>query len=151
LLKNVEKTGKWMTAQTEVPVSKVKKQKVVRALLIAAGTVSLGLGAIGIFVPVLPTTPFLLLAAACYMRSSERLHKWLINNRWFGEYIKNYQAGRGIPMRTKIVALTVLWGTIMFSAFFVFTEALLVQIILLCVAAGVTVHLIRLPTFKKAI
>jgi len=151
LLKNVEKTGKWMTAQTEVPVSKVKKQKVVRALLIAAGTVSLGLGAIGIFVPVLPTTPFLLLAAACYMRSSERLHKWLINNRWFGEYIKNYQAGRGIPMRTKIVALTVLWGTIMFSAFFVFTEVLLVQIILLCVAAGVTVHLIRLPTFKKAI
>lgn len=140
-----------MTAQTDVPVSKVKKQKVVRALLIAAGTVSLCLGAIGIFVPVLPTTPFLLLAAACYMRSSERLHKWLINNRWFGEYIKNYQAGRGIPMRTKIVALTVLWGTIMFSAFFVFTEVLLVQIILLCVAAGVSVHLIRLPTFKKAI
>lgn len=139
-----------MTAQPDVPVSKVKKQRVVRALLIAAGTICLCLGAIGIFLPVLPTTPFLLLAAACYMRSSERMHKWLINNRWFGEYIKNYQAGKGIPMKTKILALTVLWGTIAFSALFIFNELLLVQVILLCVAAGVTVHLVRLPTFKKA-
>ena len=149
LLKNVGKKGKWMTVQPDGPVSKVKKQRVVRALLIAAGTICLGLGAIGIFLPVLPTTPFLLLATACYMRSSERLHKWLLNNRWFGEYIRNYQAGRGIPMRTKIITLTVLWGTISFSAFFIFTEVLLVQVILLCVAAGVTVHLIRLPTFKR--
>ncbi len=84
------------------------------------------------------------------MRSSERMHKWLINNRWFGEYIKNYQAGKGIPMKTKILALTVLWGSIAFSALFIFNELLLVQVILLCVAAGVTVHLVRLPTFKKA-
>jgi uncharacterized protein len=129
--------------------SKVKKKRVVRALLLVAGTISLALGAVGIFLPILPTTPFLLVAAACYLRSSERMHKWLINNRWFGEYIKNYQAGKGIPIKTKIVALTVLWATILYSTFFIVDEILVIQLVLLVIACGVTVHLIRLPTFKK--
>ncbi len=129
--------------------SKVKKKRVVRALLLVAGTISLALGAVGIFLPILPTTPFLLVAAACYLRSSERMHKWLINNRWFGEYIKNYQAGKGIPMKTKIVALTVLWASILYSTFFIVDEILVVQLVLVVIACGVTVHLIRLPTFKK--
>jgi uncharacterized membrane protein YbaN (DUF454 family) len=128
---------------------KVKKKRVIRALLIAAGTVSLALGTIGIFVPILPTTPFLLLAAACYMRSSERLHKWLLGNRWFGEYIRNYQAGRGIPLKTKVVAMAALWAAILYSTFFVVDEVLVAQIVLLAVAAGVSVHLFRLPTLKK--
>jgi uncharacterized membrane protein YbaN (DUF454 family) len=132
-----------------VQTTKVKKQKVVRALLLVAGTICLTLGAIGIFLPVLPTTPFLLLAAACYLRSSERMHKWLLNNRWFGQYIKNYQAGRGIPMKTKVVAISMLWAAILFSTFFVVNEILIAQIALLAIAAGVSIHLIRLPTFKK--
>ncbi|MCL5877542.1 MAG: YbaN family protein [Candidatus Bathyarchaeota archaeon] len=132
-----------------VQTTKVKKQKVVRALLLVAGTICLALGAIGIFLPILPTTPFLLLAAACYLRSSERMHKWLLGNRWFGEYIKNYQAGRGIPMKTKILAITLLWAAILFSMFFMVSEILIAQIVLFAIAVGVTVHLARLPTFKK--
>lgn len=138
-----------MITQPAAPVSKVKKQRVVRALLIVAGTISLALGAIGLFLPILPTTPFLLLSAACYMRSSERLHSWLINNRWFGEYIRNYQSGKGIPLKTKIIALSFLWLAILYSTFFVVDEIIFAQIALLIIAAGVSLHLIRLPTFRK--
>jgi len=129
--------------------SKVKKRKTVRVLLFIAGSILLFLGVVGIFLPILPTTPFLLLAAACYMRSSERVYKWLLNNRWFGEYIKNYQAGRGIPLKTKVFTAALLWGTILFAIFFVVKENLVVQVVLLAVAIGVSVHLVKLPTFKK--
>lgn len=135
-----------MTSQT--PTSKLKKNKAIRALLIVAGSISLGLGTLGIIVPVLPTTPFLLLAVACYMRSSERLLNWLLNNRWFGKYIRNYQEGKGIPKKTKILALSFLWVTIIYSTFFIVEEILIAQVALLLVAAGVTIHLIRTPTFK---
>ncbi|MCL4429559.1 MAG: YbaN family protein [Chloroflexi bacterium] len=134
----------------QVPASKKsKKQRVIRALLLVAGTISLAFGAIGIVLPILPTTPFLLLSAACYLRSSERMHKWLLGNRWFGEYIRNYQEGRGIPLKTKIVAMAFLWITIIFSAFFVLDKILIAQVALLLIALGVSVHLIRLPTLKK--
>jgi uncharacterized membrane protein YbaN (DUF454 family) len=142
-----------MTEMTNEPQptqpSKIKKQKAVRILLMAVGSVSLFLGAVGIFLPIIPTTPFLLLAAACYLRSSERMHKWLLNNRWFGEYIKNYQAGRGIPLKTKVVAITALWITILYSMFYIVHEILVMQVVLLVIAVGVSVHLIRIPTFKK--
>ena len=65
-----------------------------RKLLIFAGTLSLGLSVIGIVLPIIPTTPFLLLSAACYYKSSERMHKWLINHKLFGKYIKNYMEGK---------------------------------------------------------
>lgn len=67
-----------------------------RGVYILVGTLALALGALGFFLPVLPTTPFVILAAACYYRGSERLHAWLLESRWFGEMIRNYQAGRGI-------------------------------------------------------
>ena len=104
-----------------------------RLLLVIAGTVFLGLGIIGIFVPVLPTTPFLLLAAACYARSSQRLYGWLLNNRWFGKYISNYLQGRGIPLRIKISATCVLWLTIGVSVVFV-TDLLIIRIALVIIA-----------------
>jgi len=135
----------------KVPASKLKKQRIIRYLLLAAGTISLTLGAAGIFLPIVPTTPFLLLSAACYLRSSERMHKWLLDNRWFGEYIKNYQAGRGIPIKTKIIAISAMWIAILYSTFFVVDEILVAQVALFVIAAGVSVHLIRLPTFKKQI
>ncbi|MCW3999602.1 MAG: YbaN family protein [Candidatus Bathyarchaeota archaeon] len=137
-----------MSNHPPISQSKIKKQKALRVLLMIVGTISLALGTIGLFLPILPTTPFLLLAAACYLRSSERMHKWLLGNRWFGEYIKNYQAGRGIPMKTKLVALAVLWGTILYSTFFVVDEVLVLQVVLVAIAVGVSAHLIRLPTFK---
>ena len=133
----------------QISHSTTRKQKIVRASLFIAGSFFLVLGAIGIFLPILPTTPFLLLSAACYLRSSERMHKWLLNNRWFGKYIRNYQEGKGIPLKTKILAMTVLWVAILYSAFIVLDEVLIAQIALLAIALGVSVHLVRLPTLKK--
>ncbi len=133
----------------KAPSSRSSKQKVVKALLLAGGTVSLVLGAVGIFVPILPTTPFLLLSAACYLRSSERMYKWLLGNRWFGEYIKNYQEGKGIPAKTKIFVLAILWAAIFYSTLMVVDEILIAQIALLAIAVGVSVHLVRLPTYRK--
>jgi uncharacterized membrane protein YbaN (DUF454 family) len=111
-----------------------------RRLLIAAGTLCAGLGIIGIFVPILPTTPFLLLAAACYMRSSERFYQWLINNRIFGAYVRNYIEGRGMPIRIKVFTILLLWLTIGLSITFA-VQNLVIRIILICIAVGVTVHI----------
>ncbi len=137
------------TTPEQAVVSKKSKRRLVRAFLLVGGTVCLVLGSVGIFLPILPTTPFLLLAAACYLRSSDRMHEWLLSNRWFGDYIKNYQEGRGVPMKTKMVAITILWVTILFSAFFALDGILIAQIALFAIALGVSAHLIRLPTLKK--
>jgi uncharacterized membrane protein YbaN (DUF454 family) len=126
-----------------------KKQRILKPLLLVAGTVCLVLGAIGIFLPILPTTPFLLLSAACYFRSSERMYNWLLGNKWFGKYIKNYREGKGIPLKTKVLAFAVLWAGILYSAIMVVDEFFIAQLALLIIALGVSVHLIRLPTFRK--
>jgi hypothetical protein len=110
-----------------------------RWLLIGAGTLSTGLGIIGVFVPVLPTTPFLLLAAACYMRSSERFYQWLIDNRIFGAYVRNYIEGRGMPIKIKISTILLLWLTIGVTIAFA-VENIVVRIVLICIAIGVTAH-----------
>ena len=122
--------------------------KLRRQLLIVAGTMSIAIGIIGIFVPILPTTPFLLLAAACYMRSSERFYHWLINNRLFGAYIRNYLEGRGMSLKIKIFTVVLLWTTIGISACIV-TQNMVVRIVLMLVAIGVTFHIIRIRARKK--
>jgi uncharacterized membrane protein YbaN (DUF454 family) len=129
--------------------SRTRKQEIVRIFLLVAGTFFLVLGALGIVLPILPTTPFLLLSAACYLRSSDRMHHWLLNNRWFGKFISNYQEGKGIPLKTKVLAMIVLWVAILFSAFIAFDEILIAQIALLAVALGVSIHLVRLPNLKR--
>jgi uncharacterized membrane protein YbaN (DUF454 family) len=111
-----------------------------RRFLIAAGTLSTGLGIIGILIPILPTTPFLLLAAACYMRSSERFYQWLINNRVFGSYVRNYIEGRGMPTRIKIFTILLLWLAIGLSITFG-VQDIAVRIVLICIAIGVTAHI----------
>ena len=118
-------------------------ERLKKRLLVAAGTVSVGLGVIGIFVPILPTTPFLLLAAACYLRGSQRSYNWLINNRIFGPYIRNYHEGKGIPWKTKIFTIFLLWLTIGLSAFLVI-DSLVVRILLACIALGVTIYICRI-------
>ena len=137
-----------MPQQPETAKETKASQKLVRAFFFVAGTVSLVIGVIDIVLPVLPTTPFLLLALACYCRSSERMTHWMLNNKYFGKYIKNYREGKGIPLKTKLLALTILWTTIVFSAFFII-PILIAQIILFTVAAAVTLHLIRLPTYRR--
>ena len=111
-----------------------------RRLLIGAGTLCVGLGIIGVFVPILPTTPFLLLAAACYMRSSERFYQWLINNRIFGAYVRNYIEGRGMPVRIKIFTVVLLWLAIGLSITFG-VQNTAIRVVLICVAIGVTIHI----------
>ena len=123
--------------------------KVLRTLLIAAGLLFVGLGIVGIFLPILPTTPFLLLAAYCFARSSDRFYHWLMTNRWFGAYIRNYREGRGMPLREKIISLTALWLTI--SATIIFSvSAWWLRLLLLAIALGVTTHLVRLPTYRPS-
>ncbi len=111
-----------------------------RRLLIGAGTLATGLGIIGIFVPILPTTPFLLLAAACYMRSSERFYQWLINNRMFGAYVRNYIEGKGMPVKIKMFTILLLWLTIALTIVFG-VQNIVIKIVLICIAVGVTAHI----------
>jgi len=119
-----------------------------RTLLIIAGTLLLGLGIIGIFVPILPTTPFLLLAAACYARSSRRFYHWLLNNKWLGNYIKNYIQRKGVPLKVKVLTITLLWITIGFSVVFA-VEVFLVKLILIVIAIGVSIHIFSIRTLKE--
>ncbi len=119
-----------------------------RRLLIIAGSFFLGLGILGILLPVLPTTPFLLLAAGCYARSSERFYNWLLNNRWFGSYIRNYREGKGIVLKVKVLSVTLLWISIGYSAYFA-VHILAVRIILLLIAIGVTRHIVSAPTLRQ--
>ncbi len=116
-----------------------------RHLLLTCGWLSLGVGALGLLVPVLPTAPFVLLAAACFLRSSERLHHWLISHPTFGCHVEDYLAGRGLQARTKVVALTTLWMSVLASAYF-FVPLLAVDLLLIAIAASVSVYLLRLPT-----
>jgi len=120
---------------------------VVEMLLKIAGTASLVIGGAGIFLPLLPTTPFLLLAAVCYARSSERWYNWLLYNRWFGSYIKNWHDGKGIPMRTKILSVVFLTLTIGYSAVFV-VPFVLGKVVLILIAVGVSVHILSFPTLE---
>ena len=120
----------------------------IRILLIIAGTFFVGLGIVGIFVPVLPTTPFLLLAAACYARSSQKLYGWLLHNKWFGNYIKNYLERKGVPLKVKVVAITLLWITIGSSVAFV-VQILVVKLILVLIAIGISIHILSVRTLKQ--
>jgi uncharacterized membrane protein YbaN (DUF454 family) len=108
---------------------------------------ALGLGIVGIIMPLLPTTPFLLAAAACYLRSSERMYRWLLNHRWFGSFISNYQKHRAITKSHKIITLLLLWGAIGYSCLWA-TRNLVLRILLLAIAAGVTIHVLSLRTWK---
>ena len=114
-----------------------------RTLLLSAGCLSLALGVIGAFVPLLPTTCFLLAAAACFSRSSERCHNWMTSNRWFGRYLSDYRRHRAIPRHIQVGSLLFLWAGIGFSAF-LWVESPWIRLLLLAVAAAVSLHIAAL-------
>ena len=116
-------------------------------IFIILGTLFVILGVMGIFLPVLPTTPFLLLAAACYVRGSDRFYRWLINNRILGTYINNYLEGKGMSIRSKVITLLLLWLTIGLTIT-VGIQNIIVRIILVIIAMGVTIYISRLKTRK---
>lgn len=114
-----------------------------RTLLAIGGCISLALGVIGAFLPLLPTVPFVLLAAFCFAQSSTRLHSWLINHRLFGRIIKDFEAGNGIPRRVKVRAITLLWASMVLSAWIVARPML--YVILATVGLCTSIYLWRLP------
>ena len=118
-----------------------------RFVLIGCGTLCVALGVIGIFLPLMPTTVFLLLAAACYARSSDRFYQRLVNHRFLGVYIRNSREGRGMKRRDKVITLALLWISIGATMIWTAHSAWL-RLLLLAIATGVTVHVARIPVFN---
>jgi len=109
------------------------------------GCVAVALGVLGIFLPLLPTTPFLLLASACFARGSSRLHNWLQTNRVFGNYLRDYENGKGIPLRGKLWILVFMWGSMSYSVWR--TDLPYVRMLVILVGCCVTIYLTRfVPT-----
>ena len=111
------------------------------------GVLSLGAGIIGVFLPVLPTTPFILLSAWCFFRSSTRFYEWVISNKRFGPTIQNYQEGRGITQPTKVRAIVMMWLAITVSVYFFITNIYIITL-MYAIAVAVTVYIYRLPTLE---
>jgi len=119
-----------------------------KLILIILGFLSLGLGILGLFVPILPTTPFLLLSAYLFSKSSRKMYIWINSNRVFGKYIKRYIEGLGIPLKTKILSISTLWITISISVYF-FVHNFWLGILQILIAIAVSYHLLSKPTFKN--
>jgi len=119
-----------------------------QTLCVIFGSISLALGTIGIFLPLLPTTPFYLLTAWLYMRGSKKLYNKVMSNKYFGAIVRNFQEDKSISLRTKIVIISMLWGTILFSVFIV-VSAWWLRLILFAIAIGVTIHILSFKTRKN--
>ncbi|UFU00292.1 YbaN family protein [Radiobacillus kanasensis] len=122
-------------------------QVIKKSFLIGVGSISVGLGIMGIFLPLLPTTPFLLLAAFCYLRSSEKLYDWLMNQKQLNIYITSFRKGQGIPMKAKIISIAFIWASISISVFFI--NYMLIRIMLIAGAMFYTVIVLRQKTLKE--
>lgn len=117
-------------------------------LFITLGSLCVGLGIFGIFLPLLPTTPFLLLAAALYVRSSSRLYHWLLYQPYLGPYIRNFRQYRAIPLRVKVISVTLVWVTILYSVCRV-VESNTIRLLLLLLAIAITWHILSYKTLRK--
>lgn len=118
------------------------KKKVKKYVLIALGSIALAFGVVGMFIPILPTTPFLLITSYCYIRSSKSLHSWLLNHHVLGRYIKDYVEHRAVPRKVKVVALGTLWPSLGFTIFLV--PLMPVKILLAVIGSIVSFYIIRL-------
>ncbi len=125
----------------------IHQNPVVRWAFIIGGFILVGIGVLGMFLPLLPTTIFFILAAWCFARSSEKFHFWLHNNRLFGKYLRNYRIKKGMTVRDKVFSISLLLTGVMVSILFL-TDNLFVRILLGLVAAGVTWHLLAIKTIS---
>lgn len=117
------------------------------ALLIIGGCIALLLGVIGIVLPLLPTTPFLLLAGFCFIKSSKTLYEWLVNHRILGRYIKSYIIHKAIDRRTKLLAIGVLWLSLGISLFLI--RVRLIELVLVLIGLGVSAYILSLKTLTE--
>lgn len=120
-----------------------------KILLIIAGSILVGIGVIGIIVPGLPSTIFFLLAASCYIRSSDRLYNWIINHPVFGKQIKFYRIHRAMPLKAKVMALSMMWPMIMVSSVF-FIHNIYVKLIVILAGVVGTLVILRIKTYREA-
>ncbi len=118
-------------------------------VLLFLGFLSLACGVVGIFVPLLPTTPFLLLAAALFFRSSPRAYKWLLGHKRLGPYIRDFRENRSMPLRAKIIAMSLLWLTSL-HCFFLILDHWALKTLMAAVAIGVTIYLMSLKTKRRS-
>lgn len=128
----------------------MKVKSIYKYLLIALGWVLVGLGVIGIFVPLMPTTIFFILAAACFAKSSDRFYNWLIYHPRFGKFIKDYREKRAMPLKSKIISVSMMIIVIVSSAIF-FTKSIVVRILFFLIAFGVSWYILSLKTLKEDI
>lgn len=119
-----------------------------RIVYILLGSLFLILGAVGIFIPLLPTTPFWLLTCWFYLRSSEKLYNRAMSNRYFGSYIKGFMVDKAIPVRSKVISISVMWISAILTSVYLI-EYLWVKILLILISIGVTWHILSFPTKKK--
>jgi uncharacterized membrane protein YbaN (DUF454 family) len=123
---------------------RTSRNRFVRYALQGVGWLSVALGVIGIFLPILPTTPFLLLAAACFARSSPRFYNWLVNHPKLGPWIRDFLEGRGIPLKGKVYAISTMWISIGFSCYLV--PLIWARVFMVTCALLVTVYILRQKT-----
>ncbi len=119
-----------------------------RYILTLLGLISLGLGILGIFLPVLPTTPLLLLAAALFLRSNRGLYDWLLNHPSLGPYINNFLVYKAIPLKIKVISVSMVWLTLLNCAIFV-AEHWLFRLFFIVLAAAITIHILSYKTLDK--
>ncbi len=124
------------------------KTRIVKTIFLGLGTISLGLAVLGIFLPLVPTTPLVLLSAALYAKGSDKMYQWLIDHKWFGPQIKQYQSGNGIPRKAKVMAITMTWAGLLFSAYLISAKPWLLAIIYF-VGVGITAYMLSLPTYNN--
>lgn len=126
---------------------RTSRHRSVRYLLLGVAWLSVTLGVIGIFLPVLPTTPFLLLAAACFARSSPRFYDWLVHHKRFGPLIRDYLEGRGMPVKAKVYAIATMWLSIGVSCYLI--PLPWVRVFMLVSAVLVTGYILKQKTAEK--
>jgi hypothetical protein len=124
----------------------IVKNRVVRVLLLVSGWIFVALAAIGVLLPLVPTTPFLLLAGFCFYKSSPRFYTWLYANRLFGKYLLDYKKNKGVPVKVKAVTLLFLWVSLLVSMYLF--PILWLRISLFVIGTGVTIHLLIMKTRK---
>jgi len=133
----------------DVHEAKLSENKLSRVFWFSLGMIFTGIGLIGVVIPGLPTTPLMILAAACFAKSSQRFYNWIINNRMFGEHVKNYREGNGIPKRSKPVILGTMWAFVLFAVFIAIPDSApeISRNATVILAVIGTVFILRIPSF----
>lgn len=129
-------------------VASVRPHRWAKPLYLLVGLLFLGIGIVGVFLPLIPTTGPLLVAAFAFARSSERLHEWLTTHPRFGRFISDFQSGRGIPLRTKVVAITAMSAAFGYSVFWVMPN-LWLKLVIAAVGVWAMWYVLHLPTAPR--